>query len=165
MTPIRAISVGVEAPDFELPSSELAANNKPGKKIRLSDYRGDRHVLIAFFPLAFSPVCTQEVRCLQEDVEKLAATRPVQVLGFSVDSAWTLAAFKGELGLSYPFVSDFHPKGEVARKYGLYLEEMGITARATVIVDKAGKVEWVKVQQIPDPRDMKEICAFLDRLS
>lgn len=154
------IQVGAEAPDFELASSEIAPNGKPGQKIKLSDYRGQKNVVLAFFPLAFSPVCTGENQCFQRLFDDFQGA-DAQVLGISVDSSWALAAFKRELGLGYPLLGDFHPKGEVAKKYGLYLDESGITARATVIVDKQGKVAFVKVQQIPEPRSNREILAFL----
>jgi mycoredoxin-dependent peroxiredoxin len=161
--PLQPIAVGTEAPDFELASSELADNGKPGKKIRLADYRGKQNVVLAFYPLDFSPVCTSEISCFQSDAAAFLATGS-QVLGISVDSAWTHAAFARELKLGYPLLADFHPKGEVAKKYRLYLEESGICARATVVIDKAGKVAFVKVQQIPEPRANKEILAFLRTL-
>jgi peroxiredoxin len=157
------IQVGAEAPDFELPSSDIGANGKPGKKIRLSEFRGKKNVVLAFYPLDFSPVCTGENVCFQKqqlDFEGADA----QILGISVDSAWAHAAFQKQLGLTYPLLADFHPKGEVAKSYGLYLEESGITARATVIVDKQGKVAWLKVQQIPEPRANKELLAALKAL-
>ncbi len=158
------IAVGVEAPEFELHSSLLAANGKPGKKIRLSDYRGKQHVILAFYPLDFSPVCTGENSCFQKMFTDFEAASAV-VLGISVDSSWTHAAFARELGLAHPLLADFHPKGEVAKQYGLYLEESGMTARATVIVGKDGLVKYVKVQQIPEPRSNRDLLAFLKTLS
>lgn len=158
------IKVGTEAPDFELSSSEPDPTGKPGKKIRLSDYRGKRHVVLAFYPLDFSPVCSIENQCFQKTAERYAKA-DAQVLGLSVDSAWTHAAFARELGLGYPLLADFHPKGEVARKYGLYLEESGITARATVVVGKDGVVKLVQVQQIPEPRSGPRLLEFLEKLA
>jgi peroxiredoxin len=157
-----AIQVGIEAPDFELPSSELE-NDRPGKKIRLSDFRGKRNVVLAFYPLDFSPVCSGEHQCLVQDLPDLDRA-DAQILGISVDSAWAHAAFKRHLGLKYPLLADFQPRGEVARKYGLFLADKGITARATVLVDKQGKVAWVKEQGIAEPRDDKEILAELRKL-
>lgn len=157
------IKVGVEAPDFELPSSELGDNGKPGRPIRLSDYRGKKNVVLAFFPLDFSPVCTGENACFEKSMQRFANV-DAQILGLSVDSAWTHAAFKRELNLSYPLLADFHPKGEVARKYGLYLEESGITARATVVIGKDGLVKLVMIQQIPEPRSNEKILQFLQTL-
>lgn len=158
------IKVGVEAPDFELPSSELGSNGKPGKPIRLSDYRGKKIVVLIFYPLDFSPVCTSENQCFTKTSERYL-NADAQMLGISVDSAWAHAAFAQQLGLSYPLLADFHPKGEVARKYGLYLEESGITARATVVVGKDGLVKMVQVQQIPEPRSNQKLIEFVESLS
>ena len=156
------IAIGADAPDFELPSSELD-NGKPGKKIKLSDYRGKKNVVLAFYPLDFSPTCTSENECFRNDFsdfEKAGA----QVLGISVDSAWTHAAFAKHLGLKYPLLADFNPRGEVAAKFGLFLADKGITARATVIVDKAGKVAWVQQQEIPQARSDAQILEQLAKL-
>src|SRR5580658_5656720 len=147
------IQVGAQAPDFELPSSELE-NGKPGKKIKLSDYRGKKNVVLVFYPLDFSPVCTSENECLREDYSEFDSAG-AQVLGVSVDSVWTHLAFAKQMGLKYPLLADFQPRGEVAKKYGFYAEDKGTTARATVIVDRAGKVAWVKEQERTQARDNK----------
>ncbi len=157
------IQVGAQAPDFELPSSELE-NDKPGKKIKLSDFRGKKNVVLAFYPLDFSPVCTGEMQCFRDDLSALDGV-DAQVIGVSVDSAWTHAAFKRELGLKFPLVADFHPKGEMAAKFGLYLADKGITGRATVVVDKSGKVAWAKEQGLGEARDNKAIIAALAALA
>ena len=156
------IQVGADAPDFELSSSELD-NDKPGKKIKLSDYRGKQAVVLAFYPLDFSPTCTGEMKCFRDDLSALEGANAA-VLGVSVDSAWTHAAFKRELGLKFPLVADFHPKGAMADTYGLYHADKGITGRATVIVNKAGKVAWVKEQGLGEARDNKAILAALAAL-
>src|SRR5579859_3427205 len=144
---MATIQVGAEAPDFELPSNELV-DGRPGKKIKLSDYRGKKSVVLAFYPLDFSPTCTSENQCFRQDFSEFEKAG-TQVLGISVDSAWTHMAFAKQLGLTYPLLADFQPRGDVASKYGLFLADKGITARATVLVDKAGKVAFVKVQEIP----------------
>jgi peroxiredoxin len=158
-----AIQVGAEAPDFELPSSELEASGRPGKKIKLSDFRGKKNVVLAFYPLDFSPVCSSEHQCFREDLSELEAGG-AQVLGISVDSVWAHLAFAKQMGLKYPLLADFQPRGEVAAKYGLYLPEKGTTARASVIVDKDGKVAWAKQEEIPKARDNKEILEELRKL-
>jgi peroxiredoxin len=160
------IQVGAEAPDFELESSELV-DGKPGKKIRLSDYRGKKNVVLAFYPLDFSPVCSKENECFREDLSELEKSggQGTQLLGISVDSKWAHFAFAKQMGLKYPLLADFNPRGDVASKYGLYLADKGITARATVIVDRAGKVAWVKVQEIPEARDDKLILEELRKLA
>jgi len=157
------IAVGTEAPDFELPSNELGPDGKPGKKIKLSDYRGKRHVVLAFYPLDFSPTCTGEMQCFRDDLKGLEQA-DAQVLGVSVDSKWTHAAFAKSLGLTYPLLADFHPKGAVADKYGFYLPNAGMTGRGTVIVDKQGKVAWVKEQPLGEGRDDKLILDALNKL-
>ncbi|HEY6458634.1 MAG TPA: redoxin domain-containing protein, partial [Polyangiaceae bacterium] len=132
-----AIQVGAEAPDFELPSN-LLDNGRPGKKVRLSDYRGKKNVVLAFYPLDFSPTCSSENECFRADFSEFEKAG-AQVLGISVDSAWTHMAFAKQMRLEYPLLADFQPRGDVASKYGLFLADKGITARATVIVDKKGK--------------------------
>jgi mycoredoxin-dependent peroxiredoxin len=139
------IAIHQPAPDFELPSNE-AENERPGKKYKLSALRG-KPVVLAFYPLDFSPVCTNENTCFRDDLKQFGALG-AQVLGISVDSAWTHAAFAKSL-------ADFHPKGAVAKAYGLYMEERGIAKRATVVVDKTGKVSWVKEHE--GQRDNKEL--------
>ena len=132
------IDIGTDAPDFELPSNELTPEGKPGKKIKLSDFRGKKNVVLAFYPLDFSPVCSGEPTCLRDAISQLEGAG-AQVLGISVDSAWTHQAFAKSLGITYPLLADFHPKGSVAQKYGLYEAEKGITSRATVIVGKTAR--------------------------
>ncbi len=81
-----------------------------------------------------------------------------QVLGISVDSVPTLKAFAESLGgIHYPLLADFHPKGEVARKYGVYFDDKGFTARATIVVGKDGIVKWVKVNELDQQRSDDEI--------
>ena len=157
-----AIQAGAQAPDFELPSNELE-NGRPGKKIKLSDFRGKKNVVLAFYPLDFSPVCSGEHACFVEDLSEIEKAN-AQVLGISVDSVWAHLAFAKQLKLSYPLLADFQPRGDVAAKYGLYLADKGITGRATVIVDKNGKVAWVKEQEIPQARDNTQILQELRKL-
>ncbi len=157
-----AIAIGAEAPDFELPSNELE-NGRPGKKFRLSEFRGKKNVVLAFYPLDFSPTCTGENECFRNDFSDFEKSG-AQVLGISVDSTWTHMAFAKQLGLKYPLLADFQPRGAVAEKYGLFLADKGITARATVIVDKQGKVAFVKEEPLGQGRDNKAILAELAKL-
>src|SRR3954468_6024641 len=114
-----AIQVGAEAPDFELPSSEPTDKAPSGKKIKLSDFRGKKNVVLAFYPLDFSGVCSGEMACFKTDLPKFDQA-DAQVLGISVDSHHAHREFKKQLGFEHPLVSDFHPKGAIAEKYGLY---------------------------------------------
>jgi peroxiredoxin len=155
------IAIGTEAPDFELPSNELTPEGRPGKKIRLSDFRGKKNVVLAFYPLDFSPTCSSEHACFKDDSVKLEGAN-AQVLGLSVDSVWAHQAFAKQMGIGYPLLADFHPKGEIAAKFGLYNAERGMTKRATVIIDKAGKVAFT--QEHEGQRDDKVILAELAKL-
>jgi peroxiredoxin len=156
------IQVGSEAPDFELASTELH-DNKPGKPIKLSDYRGKKNVVLAFYPLDFSPVCSGEVVCFREDFSQFQAAN-TEVLGLSVDSVWTHLAFAKAQGLTFPLLADFFPRGKVAESFGLYEADKGITSRATVIVDRAGKVAYAKNHGLGTARQNEEILAVLRTL-
>jgi peroxiredoxin len=143
-----AIAVGQPAPQFTL-------KDQNQKDISLADYRG-KNVVLILYPLDWSPVCTNEHACFVNDMkqfEKLNA----QVLGLSVDSLWSHKAFAEKLGITYPLLADFNPRGAVADQFGLYLADKGITGRAIVIVDKNGKVAWLKNYDIPSMPDMKEV--------
>lgn len=151
-----AIEVGQQAPDFTL-------KDQNQKETSLKDFRG-RNVVLAFYPLDFSPVCSKEHACFKDDFSQFNGLN-AEVLGISVDSAWAHKAFAEKLGMEHRLLADFHPKGDVARKYGLYLEEKGITNRATVIVDKEGVVRYVKVYDIPQQRQNQELIEALKALS
>jgi peroxiredoxin len=143
------IAVGQPAPEFTL-------KDQNQKDVKLADFAGKRNVVLIFYPLDFSPVCTNEHVCLVNDMkqfEKLDA----QVLGLSVDSVWAHKAFAEKMGITYPLLADFHPRGAVAEKFGVYLADKGITGRAVAIINKAGKIAWFKNYDIPVLPDMKEV--------
>ena len=148
-----ALLVGAAAPDFSL-------KDQSQKDVKLSDYRGKKNVVIVFYPLDWSPVCTNEHVCFVNDMkqfEKLDA----QVLGLSVDSVWSHKAFAEKMGIQYPLLADFQPRGAVAEKFGVYLPDKGITGRAIAIVDRTGKIAWFKNYDIPVVPDIKEVSAAL----
>ncbi len=153
----QPIAAGAQAPDFTLKDQDQ-------NDITLSSFQGKKNVVLAFYPLDFSPVCSKEHACFQDDLkgfEKLDA----QVLGVSVDSAFAHKAFAQHLGIGYPLLADFHPRGDVASRFGLYLEDKGITNRATVVVDKEGTVRYVHVNEILQQRDNQEIEKVLQQLT
>ena len=149
------IVVGQVAPDFEL-------DNQDKKKIKLSDFRGKQNVVLAFYPLDFSPVCTNEHVCFMTDLPQFGAKNAV-ILGISIDSTWCHKAFREAKNISYDLLSDM--KREVVQKYDLFLSEANIGKRATVIVDKAGNVAFFKEQPMREERDDGEIIAALEKLS
>ena len=147
------IAVGQPAPEFTL-------KDQNQKEIKLSDFAGKRNVVLMFYPLDFSPVCTNEHACFVNDLkqyEKLDA----QVLGLSVDSVWAHKAFAEKMGISYPLLADFHPKGAVADKFGMYFPEKGITGRAIAIINKAGKIAWFKNYDFVVVPDVNEVAQAL----
>ena len=150
------IKVGEKAPDFVLKGQD-------DKDYRLSDYQG-KTVLLAFYPADFSPVCSQEHSCFVNDLKRFEYVK-AQVFGVSVDNIWSHKAFAEKLKINYPLLSDFHPKGKVASSFGLYLEDLGITNRATVIIDKNGIVRYVQVYDIPTQRDNEELLKVLAELT
>ena len=150
------IAVGQKAPEFTLKNQDM-------QEVSLASLKG-QSVVLAFYPLDFSPVCSNEHACFTNDLKQFVGLS-AKVLGISVDSPFAHKAFAEKLRISYPLLADFHPKGDVAKKFGLYLEEKGITNRATVILDKDGVVRFVKVYDIPTSRDNAEILEALKKLS
>jgi peroxiredoxin len=127
------IEAGEPAPDFTL-------RNQDGEKVSLSDFRG-RKVLLVFYPMDFSPVCSDQLSIYQEVKPEIEA-KGVEMLGISVDHGFAHKAFREKLGIDTQLLADFEPKGEVARAYGAYVEKRGHANRSLVLIDEEGKVEW-----------------------
>lgn len=128
------IAAGEPAPEFTL-------RNQDGEQVSLADFRGHK-VLLVFYPLDFSPVCTDQLSIYQEVKSEIEAAG-VTMIGVSVDSGFAHRAFRESLGIDIPLLADFEPKGEVARAYGAYAEKFGHSNRSLVLVDEDGVVEWV----------------------
>jgi peroxiredoxin (alkyl hydroperoxide reductase subunit C) len=148
------IPVGEQAPDFTL-------RNQDGEKVSLSDYKG-RKVLLVFYPGDFSPVCGDQLSIYQE-VKPQIAEQGVELVGISVDSFFAHKAFQEKLGIDTTLLSDFEPKGEVARAYGSYVEKMGFANRTLVLVDEEGKVSWT--YEAPNPGEFPGANVIFDALS
>jgi peroxiredoxin len=127
------IEVGAKAPDFSLPDQD-------GNEVSLSDFAG-RKLVLAFYPGDFSSVCTNQLSLYQEVLGELES-KGARVVGISVDSTDSHRAFREQLNLAMPLLSDFHPKGEVANAYGVYSEKYGKSGRALVLIDESGVVRW-----------------------
>lgn len=140
-----SINVGDSAPDFEL-------TDQTRSPIRLSDYRGKKHVLLVFYPLSFTGVCTGEMCAIRDDLPSFCNDE-VQTLAVSVDSAAVHAAFATQEGLVFPLLADFWPHGDVARRYGVFDDERGLAVRGTFVIDKDGVVRYTDTNAIPDARD------------
>ncbi|MER5856720.1 peroxiredoxin [Streptomyces sp. NPDC059688] len=151
-----AIQVGDKAPDFELKDNH-------GRTVRLSDFRGEKNVVVLFYPFAFTGVCTGELCELRDNLPRFA-DRDTQLLAVSNDSIHTLRVFAEQEELEYPLLSDFWPHGNVSRAYGVFDEDKGCAVRGTFIVDKEGVVRWTVVNGLPDARDLDEYVKALDTL-
>jgi peroxiredoxin len=127
------IEPGSPAPEFTLPDQD-------GKKVSLADYRG-RTVVLVFYPADFSRVCTDQLNVYQEVLPQFEEAG-AQLVGISVDGAFCHKAFQEHQGLTIPLLADFHPKGEVAKAYGVWSEEYGVAGRALVMVGPDGVVQW-----------------------
>ena len=127
------IEAGAQAPDFKLPDQD-------GNEVSLADLAG-QHTVLVFYPADFSPVCTDQLNVYQEVLGELEECG-VKMLGVSVDSAWAHKAFQDHLGVSIPLLADFHPKGELAKAYGVWVEDYGVSARSLVMIGPDGTVEW-----------------------
>jgi peroxiredoxin len=139
---VSAPKVGEEAPDFTL-KSHLDTD------VKLSDFRGKRNVVLAFFPLAFTPVWTVQMPAYEEDLSEFDRY-DAQVLGISIDHIPVIKAWAKSLGnISYPLLSDFWPHGHTALKFGVLRAE-GFTERALFIVDKKGIIRYIDVHPIGD---------------
>lgn len=153
MSETATLKVGDDAPDFELPASPA------GDKFKLSDHRGKNAVVINFVPAAFSGPCSTQLPLIEKKKAEFAAQDALPVV-ISSDGVWALDAWKKQLGVDFPVLSDFMPQGETARKYGVLIEPRGIANRVVVVVDKHGKVAWVQnVEKITDIPDYDPVMA------
>lgn len=137
--PSTILKAGKPAPDFTLHST-------PDQQVSLSEFR-DRPTILAFYPADWSPVCGDEMTLFNEilpEFEKFDA----EIIGLSVDGVWCHLAFSKNRKLRFPLLSDFEPKGEVARKYGVYRREDGVSERALFVIDKDGIIRWSYVSPI-----------------
>ena len=141
-----ALKVGDEAPEFELRSHR-------GGTVKLSDFRGKRQVVVAFHPLAFTPVCAAQMCGYESDLGRFVAANDAQ----PAKAAWAKA-----LGpISFDLLSDFHPHGAVAEKFGVYRVNDGISERAIFVVDINGRIAWAKVYEIPQQPNNNDVFAAL----
>jgi peroxiredoxin len=152
------IHVGQAAPDFCLKSSEM-------NDVKLSDYRG-RNVVLLFFPLAFTGVCTKELCSIRDEFQEYQDL-DTEILAISIDSPFTLARFKSEQHYNFPLLSDFNK--EVSKKYEAYynsfMEMNGVAKRAAFVIDKSGIVRYAEVLEdahdLPDFKKVKETLQSL----
>src|ERR1700723_3167725 len=148
-----SLSVGQAAPDFTL-------KDQSQKGVKLSDFAGKKNVVLVFYPLDWSPTCTNEHVCFVNDMKSFEQL-DAEVLGVSVDSVWSHKAYADKMGIHYSLLADFNPRGAMAAKYGVYLEDKGITGRAISIIARNGNLAWHKNYDIPVVPDIDEVAKAL----
>lgn len=160
------LPIGSEAPEFELPL-------KPGEApLRLSDYRGEKTVVLLFFPLAYSSVCTTEICSMAEDYSEWNRSGlNVEVIGISVDSPWVNQKFAKDCGAGFPILSDFNK--QTALSYGVMYDDYfglkGVAKRSAFVIDRSGKIifAWTTedADKLPDLDELKEVVRLAQTLS
>jgi peroxiredoxin len=154
--PSRVPAVGDMAPDFTLVTTT-------GQPVTLSSFRGQKNVLVAFFPLAFTSTCTAELCNFTHDYS-MFASKDVVVIPVSVDAVPSLKAFKEKLAIGVELASDF--RRDVARAYGVLNDEKFFANRAYFLIDKTGVIRWEHVEKVNlDKRENAEILAEIEKLA
>jgi peroxiredoxin len=151
-----AVEVGDKAPDFEL-------KDQHGTPVKLSGFAGQKNVVLVFYPLAFSGVCSGELAALRDEFPEVSRD-DVELLTVSVDSGYALRAWDDAEHFGFGLLSDFWPHGGVARAYGVFDENLGIATRGTFVIDKNGVVRWKVVNPVPQARDVAEYQKALAEL-
>ena len=142
---------------------EFTAASTSGKDVSLSDFRGKKNVLIAFFPLAFTGTCSKELACFTEDFDRFAG-RGVEILPISVDAVPSLREFKNKLQMKTDLLSDF--KREISRAYGVLNEDRFYSNRAYFLIDREGRLRWSHVESNNGQRrENEEIFTAMELLS
>jgi peroxiredoxin len=147
------VEPGTPAPDFSLP-------DQSGSMVSLGDFAG-RKLMLCFYPLDFSPVCSDQLSIYQEVLPEIEA-KGAELVGVSVDSAYCHRAFREHLNLTMPLLADFHPKGAMSRDYGAYKDDFGTDNRSLVLVGEDGVVRWSYAS--PSPKDIPGANLIFDAL-
>ncbi len=152
-----ALRVGDPAPEFALPAHT-------GEKIRLSDFRGKKNVVLAFFPLNWTPVCSGQIPHYHEKINRFNEL-DAQVLAVSVDSIPSHQSWVYTMGgLDYPLLSDFWPHGDLAQKYGVFIDDAGHSERALFVIDKLGIIRYIDISDLDVEPEIKDLFAALEQI-
>jgi peroxiredoxin len=152
---LHALPAGTAAPDFTLAQ-------RADRTLRLRDLRG-RRVILAFYPADWSPVCGDQLALYQEVLPEFQR-HDAELLGISVDGVWCHAAYAEHRKIRFPLLSDFEPKGEVARAYGVYVKDSGIAGRALFVIDDDGVIRWSYVSPLEVNPGAEGILGALESL-
>lgn len=146
---------GTKAPDFKLHST-------PDQFLSLKDYKG-KNVILAFYPADWSPVCSDEMAVFNEILEEFKK-RNAQLIGISIDGPWCHAAFGKKSNFHFPLLSDAEPKGEIAKKFGVYNSKLGVCDRALFVIDKDGVITWSYLSPMGENPGADGVLDALDSL-
>ena len=146
------------------PAPDFALKDQHGQTVTLSAFRGQRAVVLMFYPYAFSGVCTGELSAVRDNLERFEQ-QGAAVLAVSCDPMFGLRAFADRDGLAFPLLSDFWPHGAVAQAYGVFDADRGCARRSTFVIDREGVVRWHVHNAMPDARDLEEQLAVLEDLA
>ena len=150
------LKAGDEAPDFTLRGAD-------GKTYTLSEFRGQKNVVLAFFPFAFSGTCSAQMPSYEAELERFRSY-DTEVIGISMDAGHSLKHWANELHLTFPLLSDFYPQGKVVDLYGVR-HMAGMPERALFVIDKTGKIVWLQVHRpIGTQPDNEELFEVLRKL-
>ncbi len=149
----HGLPVGTIAPDFSLQDAS-------GHSISLSNYRG-QNLVLAFYPLDWSPACSDQLSLYQSELDEMRKYN-AQVIAISVDSIYSHGAWAAVRGITFPLLSDFHPKGEVARRYNVWRETDGFTERAVYVIDRDGVIRYCTIS--PELHHIPSIYELFDHL-
>ena len=147
------VDVGQAAPDFAL-------KDQNNQVVSLAGFRGEKNVLLVFYPYAFTRVCVGELAAVQADLASFQ-NDDAQVLTVSVDTSYAHRVWAEREGFTFPLLADFWPHGAVAQAYGCFDDVRGCSTRGTYVVDRAGVVRWKEVLAVPDGRDVDQWRAVL----
>lgn len=151
----KLLSIGVQAPEFDL-------HVTPDQTLSLQELRG-KPVILAFYPADWSPVCGDQMVLYNEVLPEFRKYN-AQILGISVDGDWCHSAFAEHNHIHFPLLSDFEPKGDVAKKYGAYREKEGVCERALFIIDKDGVIVWNYLSPVAENPGADGILEALEKL-
>ena len=143
-----ALEVGTQAPDFTLKDANR-------EDVTLSSFRGEKNVLLVFYPFAFSGICTGELCQVRDELAEYQ-NDDVQVIGVSVDTPFSLKAWAEKEGYTFPLLSDFWPHGATAQAYDVFNDKAGMAVRGTYLIDKQGVIRFAEANQPGEARDQDQ---------
>jgi len=149
-----SLTLGKPAPDFSLV-------NQFGETVSLSSFKGKKNVVVLFYPFAFSGICTGELCALRDDLSAFH-NDDAELVAISCDPMYSLKAYGEAEGYSFQLLADFWPHGDVAKSYGVFLEEKGFATRGTFIIDKEGILRW---QVVNGPGEARDVADYKEALA